>query len=467
MKRFLTRKNIAATVIAASMAGAILPGMMPRVQASRDLQALVDIPCATQDELDQKKNERDQALSKAEAASARAEELRSQQDDLSGELTKLNKLTDEQRDQYELAASQYSAAQLEKAIAIDEYVTAQENLIETKEVFSERLSVMFEYQNKSTLEILLESDSIAGFFTNIELISLIADADDQAVDQMQIALDDAKLKTDNALNKAEEMEALAEEKLAVLEEYEKEVGIKEESLRDITAQIEAAEAEAGDYEARAQRLNGEISSIQEELYTRITPTPAPRGESESSTEKPSEVPTDPTPAPTDEPTVEPGQEPTATPVPTPIPTTPPEHHSSGQLSWPSWSRTIRDYYGYRIHPISGVQKFHGGLDIGADYGDAILAAAGGTVSLVEEPVEGQNMGGSGYGNYVIIDHGNGLYTLYGHARDIYVSSGESVSAGQQIGEVGSTGGSTGPHLHFEVRLGGPWGNTDDPLNYLA
>ena len=92
-----------------------------------------------------------------------------------------------------------------------------------------------------------------------------------------------------------------------------------------------------------------------------------------------------------------------------------------------------------------------------------MAAAAGTVILVSEPVEGQNKGGTGYGNYCIIDHGNGYSTLYGHARDIYVYEGQYVSAGESIGEVGSTGTSTGAHLHFEVRL---WGDTRNPLDYL-
>ena len=92
-----------------------------------------------------------------------------------------------------------------------------------------------------------------------------------------------------------------------------------------------------------------------------------------------------------------------------------------------------------------------------------MAAASGTVIYVTEPYEGKNKGGTGYGNYCIIDHGNGYATLYGHARDIYVSEGQSVSAGQSIGEVGSTGTSTGAHLHFEVRLNGERKN---PLNYL-
>ena len=92
-----------------------------------------------------------------------------------------------------------------------------------------------------------------------------------------------------------------------------------------------------------------------------------------------------------------------------------------------------------------------------------MAAASGTVIYVETPVPGQNWGGSGYGNYFIIDHGNGVSTLYAHCTNVYVSNGQSVSAGEAVGTVGSTGGSTGSHLHFEVRING---NRVDPLSVL-
>ena len=131
--------------------------------------------------------------------------------------------------------------------------------------------------------------------------------------------------------------------------------------------------------------------------------------------------------------------------------------------WPTYCTSITSYYGYRIHPVYKTKKFHSGVDIGAGYGDTIMAAASGTVILVSEPVEGKNKGGTGYGNYCIIDHGNGYSTLYGHARDIYVKEGQKVSRGKAIGVVGSTGTSTGAHLHFEVRVNG---STTNPLNYL-
>ena len=119
---------------------------------------------------------------------------------------------------------------------------------------------------------------------------------------------------------------------------------------------------------------------------------------------------------------------------------------TGSFTWPCPSCTyITSRVGYRWHPVSGQWKYHSGLDIGAAYGASIVAADGGTVTIA-----GVN---GGYGNCVMIDHGNGYYTLYGHMSSIAVSLGQTVSKGSTIGYVGSTGVSTGPHLHFEVRQG--------------
>ena len=124
-----------------------------------------------------------------------------------------------------------------------------------------------------------------------------------------------------------------------------------------------------------------------------------------------------------------------------------ENLASGNFAWPCSCTYITSRVGGRIHPISGVYKYHSGMDIGCQYGDAVWASDGGTVILA-----GEN---GGYGNCVMIDHGyvNGdhYYTLYGHLSSIAVSYGQTVSQGDYIGAVGSTGVSTGPHLHFEIR----------------
>ena len=130
--------------------------------------------------------------------------------------------------------------------------------------------------------------------------------------------------------------------------------------------------------------------------------------------------------------------------------------SGAWMIWPSYTDYLSSPYGYRVNPVSGIYKLHAGVDIAASYGTNIYAAASGTVILA-----GDN---GGYGNCVMINHGNGYTTLYGHMSSIAVYDGQSVSQGDTIGYVGSTGNSTGPHLHFEVRDSGS-GETMDPMGF--
>jgi murein DD-endopeptidase MepM/ murein hydrolase activator NlpD len=126
--------------------------------------------------------------------------------------------------------------------------------------------------------------------------------------------------------------------------------------------------------------------------------------------------------------------------------------STGLMGYPC-NGPITSPFGDRMHPILGYVRFHAGLDFGADYGSPIFAAQSGTV------IHAGWYGG--YGQSVIIDHGNGITTFYAHTSDLYVSEGENVQRGQAIAAIGSSGLSTGPHLHFEVRVGG------EPVNPVS
>lgn len=127
---------------------------------------------------------------------------------------------------------------------------------------------------------------------------------------------------------------------------------------------------------------------------------------------------------------------------------------TGRFMWPC-SGEITSYYGWRTHPIFGTTKYHSGMDIAVDYGTPILAADSGTV------IYSGWLGGYGY--CVMIDHGGGLVSLYGHNQGLNVSEGQYVSKGTCVAYAGSTGYSTGPHCHFEVRL---HGEVTEPLDYL-
>jgi murein DD-endopeptidase MepM/ murein hydrolase activator NlpD len=125
--------------------------------------------------------------------------------------------------------------------------------------------------------------------------------------------------------------------------------------------------------------------------------------------------------------------------------------------WPSDdSKLVTSKYGMRPHPILGYTTMHNGIDIGAHYGTNIRAADGGIVMISEYS--------SSYGNYVMINHGGGRYTLYAHMSKRLVSVGDKVSQGDVIGLVGSTGYSTGAHIHFEIQIDG---KRTDPLQFFS
>lgn len=412
----------------------------------------------TEDELAERRSQRDEAVAQAQAAASRVSALSGQASALSGELAELNQLSEEQREQYEVISAQLAAALVAKTEALDAYIDAQDNLAATELMFQERLSVMFEYQNKSTLEVLLESDSIAGFFTNMEIITLISDADAQAVDQMEIALENAEMQREIALQEADEMQAIADEKQAQLDELEARIGVTTEALADISCELDSWTAQENSLEALAASLDQQIYALQAQYDAEVAAAATSTTTTTTAAET-EETMTSETSAQTEE-TADPNAAPTEAAEPTPVPTA---NTSGVSLQWPTWCHTITSYFGYRTHPIYGNTRFHSGIDIGASFGDTIMAAASGTVIYVEYPVPDQNWGGSGYGNYFIIDHGNGVSTLYAHCTSIYVSNGQSVSAGEAVGTVGSTGGSTGSHLHFEVRING---DRVDPLGCL-
>ena len=122
----------------------------------------------------------------------------------------------------------------------------------------------------------------------------------------------------------------------------------------------------------------------------------------------------------------------------------------------NWRSAVTSEFGYRADPFTKKKRGHGGIDLGMPKGTPVYSALNGTVMLVRYST-------SGYGYHVVVDHGGGVITLYGHCSKILVSEGEPVTVGQEIAKVGSTGRSTGNHLHFEIRVGG---EKQNPRNYL-
>ena len=133
-------------------------------------------------------------------------------------------------------------------------------------------------------------------------------------------------------------------------------------------------------------------------------------------------------------------------------------YDGGQFKWPvPGYYNVTSNFGWRTHPIFKIQRLHNGIDIGAPTGTPIIAAYAGEVVVATYQAAA--------GNYIMINHGSNLYTVYMHMSKFNVKVGQSVKQGDTIGLVGSTGNSTGPHLHFSVRLNGEYVNSGPYVGY--
>lgn len=310
-----------------------------------------------------------------------------------------------------------------------------------------RIKYMYENgSSMSMLEVLLTSGSIAEFVSQAEYIRQITNYDREMLKKYQ-----------ETRQTVVDAKSVLESDYAQLEELKNQVGkereavqvllaAKEEELSGINGDISNAQADADAVAAEIQAQNEIIAQIQaleakkeaerKAAEERARQEAEKKQQQENSTEQPTEG------------TEEQGNEPELPPE---------EKYNGGAFVWPCPSSTrVTSDYGNRLSPTAGASSNHKGIDIGADYGAAIVAAADGTVAFA-----GYN---SGMGNYVMISHGSGLYTVYGHCSALLVSTGDTVTAGQTIAQVGSTGISTGNHLHFGVSKDGAYVS---PWNYLG
>ena len=280
----------------------------------------------------------------------------------------------------------------------------EKQISENDQKFRARLRAMDENNTATYIDILLNAESISDFFTKIETIKEISEHDQEIIDNM-VTLKNGIVESKEVLEaqRDEQLEArsLVESKRAALNAK---IAEKSKLIKDLENDIEAYKK----VEEEQERLENQLKASLQGSLSKSSSAVSPK-------------------------------------------------YVNGAFTWPApASYNITSPYGYRIHPVYKTKKFHSGIDIGAAYGTAVLAANGGTVTMA-----GWN---GGYGNCIVVDHGGGLATLYAHLSSISVSRGATVSKGQQIGKIGSTGVSTGPHLHFEVLKNG---STTNPMNYLS
>ena len=373
---------------------------------------------AKQSEIDALKQQQEAIKAQQQQQAANIQSLRDQKADVMAQKEALDQQTAllmQEITNVEAQIELYNNLVAEKELELQDAQAKEEA---QARIFRTRVREIEENGRMSYLVLLLESQDVADLLSRMDIIGEII-AYDKRIEQKLIAareeVEAAKAALEQTLAEQEAKKAELETQKAALEAQ---VAEAEQLIRNLESDIEAYNALYAQAEAQKQALQNQINQKVAELAAQEA---AARQAAQANNQTYN----------------------AAAAV-----------GASGSMMWPATSHAISSPFGYRIHPISGVQKFHAGVDIGASYGSPVMAADGGTVILA-----GWN---GGYGNCVVINHGNGLTTLYGHMSSIAVSVGQSVGKGQTIGYVGSTGASTGPHLHWEVAVNG---SVVNPLNY--
>ena len=353
-------------------------------------------------------NKREEALQNSQQIEKEKNKVEGEIDEVLQEVANLNNSILEMETQIQELNEKIDALQ-------DSISQKEQELIEKKKMLENRLVAMYMEKETTFLDVVI-TGNLMNFISNQDMIKQIADYDNKLITEVE----ELKTTLEKEKKEIEDAKAEKEQKNKELLDLKAE---KEAKAANLTEEQKGLEAKLSEYKAQAQQYAElERQAIAKEEAARKAA--AQRSSASSSTASAS------------------------APVSNP--------YTGGKLGWPCPSSSrITSPYGYRV--LFGVRDFHTGIDIGATTGSNIVAAESGTVILANYGWNG------GYGNYIIINHGNGITTRYAHASKLYVSAGQTVSKGQVIAAVGTTGNSTGPHLHFEVRTNGSHRN---PLNYL-
>lgn len=364
-----------------------------------------DALAVSQSQIDALEEQRDALRAEREEMQAGIDELESQQADVLAQKAALDAQNEVYRQEIELVEEQVSiyTQLVEDKTREVEQATADEN--EQLATYRRHVRAMEENGRFTYLSILFGSSSLGELMSNLDMIGEIMEADQRSYDQYVAAREKSEQIQAEYETLLDELDVRQAELESERAELEAQIEEATQLIVDLEAQLETDRAAYEEQLAKEEALESEIQNMIAELE---------RQEAANSIT------------------------------------------STGTYIWPLPGYSPGSAYGWRIHPIWGDMRFHAGEDIGAPSGTPILAADSGIATVIPD-------NGNGYGNYIMINHGGGRVTLYAHMSGFAVSNGASVTQGQTIGYVGSTGNSTGPHLHFEVRVNGA---TTDPKSYF-
>ena len=379
------------------------------IQASSASTEKVTEDAAPTKSLQEAQDEKAQLEKALKEAQSTIEDLRDSKGDIESKVTELNQQLIDISARITDLENQLTAKSEDIQETKDELAGAKEREAQQYADMKVRIQFMYENGQTSYLEALLSSRNISEFLNSADYIAQIQSYDRQKLTEYQDTVEsivNLEAQLEQEYTDLEALKSTVESNKATVAAMMRQ---KESELADISGDIEDAQSDADYYAAEIQ--------AQEELIAAIK-----RAEAEKAAAGVEEHP-----------------------------------YTGGAFRWPCPSSTrVTSDYGTRVSPMSGASSNHKGIDIGASAGADIIAAADGTVTAASYS--------SAAGNYVMIDHGGGLYTVYMHASSLLVSPGQIVSAGDVIAKVGSTGISTGSHLHFGVSLNGSYVS---PWSYLG
>lgn len=270
-----------------------------------------------------------------------------------------------------------------------------------RQIFEQRMVAIYEAGDTNYLDILLRSRNVSDFLSSYYVVSEIADSDSELLNGIAEKKDQISLAKQKLDNEKTELAQMIETQSRTAKILQNTKVIRENYIAKLSEEEKTKQAQIDEYNQALAQINSQILQLaQTGLDTQ---------------------------------------------------------YIGGELAWPTPGYTrISSPYGMRVHPITGVYKLHTGVDIGAPMGANFVAANDGIVIKAEY--------NAAYGKMVLIDHGGGISTLYAHGSEFLVQVGDSVTRGQAVLKVGSTGYSTGPHAHFEVRKNG---SPVNPMPYIT
>ena len=353
-----------------------------------------------EEELDKVKNKKEQTQKEIEEAKKAEVSYMKQVNQVEGNLIKTLAELDGLSAKLADKKREVDKITIELVIKGKELADLEKELTKKTSLLNGRVAEIYKKKNYNLIELLFETDSFIKLFSKFKLMNLLAKQD---LEIMQ----DIKFKRDSTINIKENIAELKSKEKSEKEKIEKLVSDAEQKKKE----VEGIYTEKKSLLSQTRANKNALIAMEKQLEAK-----------EAEITKKLEA-------------LRYGNAP-------------------GKLTFPT-KGILTSGFGNRISPISGTMRFHGGIDIGSDSGTQVVAAAGGEV------VQAGYMGGYGYA--VIIYHGGGFSTVYGHLSKFAVSTGQKVQRNQIIGYVGSTGYSTGPHLHFEVRINGA---LQSPFNFF-